>query len=429
MSAPRFVTGPGKAAAYVRIAAGVAVRYARRARSLGWSPAAYLRFLARALRLLLIFRHNKVVRTPRGLKIHLYLPAYPSPAFFHALDSKLVRRPPGPTTVVFSMTKACRYRCVHCYQRNDRGADLDEARLLDCARKMQQAGVAMFDIEGGEPLVRLPRLLSLMRALDERAEIWINTTGDGLTADVLADLRAAGLFGVMVSVHSTRPEVHDGMTGAAGSFDQAVRALRLFREHGVVTAINSVLPEDELRGGGLDVLMDFARDLGCDFVQLIHPKPAGLWLERRTDMQTDPALLRRVREDHVRFNSRACPDHPSLAAQVFEEDASVLGCTAGAVDRFYLNAHGEVQPCEFLNVSFGNVAEEPFETILARMREAFREPCCDWLCCTQCGAILDAARRHGVDGLPLPWPRTKELAAGWSRGPKTPVYDRLGVYR
>lgn len=424
-----FVTGIGKVAAYVRIAAGVAVRYARRRRSLGWSLRDYARFLARALRLLLIFRHNKVVRTPRGLKIHLYLPAYPSPAFFHALDSKLVRRPPGPTTVVFSMTKACRYRCVHCYQRNDRGADLDEALLLDCARAMQEAGVAMFDIEGGEPLVRLPRLLNLMRALDERAEIWVNTTGDGLTADAVGQLRAAGLFGVMVSVHSTRPEVHDGMTGVPGSLDQAVRALRLFKEHGVVTAVNSVLPENELRAGGLDGLMEFARDLRCDFVQLIHPKPAGVWLDRRTDMQTDPDLLRRVRADHLRFNSRACPGHPSLAAQVFEEDASVLGCTAGAVDRFYLNAHGELQPCEFLNLSFGNVAEEPFAAILARMREAFREPCCDWMCCTQCGAILDSARRHGIQGLPLPWPQTKELVARWSRGPKTPVYDRLGIYR
>ncbi len=429
MSRGPFVTGPGKVAVYARICAGVAVRYAARARELGWSVAGYARFLGRALRLLLIFRHNKVVRTPGGFKIHLYLPAYPSPAFFHALDSKLVRRPPGPTTVVLSMTKACRYRCVHCYQRNDRGADLDEALLLRSARAMQEAGVAMFDIEGGEPLVRLPRLLSLMRSLDERAEIWINTTGDGITDAAMAELKAARLYGVMVSVHSTSREVHDRMTGTEGSFDQAIRALRLFKRNGIVTAVNSVLPEDELRGGGLDRLMDFARDLRCDFVQLIHPKPAGLWLGRRTDMQNDPALLGRIRAGHLRFNSRACPDHPSLAAQVFEEDLAVLGCTAGGVDRFYLNAHGEVQPCEFLNISFGNVTEEPFETIFARMRGAFREPCGDWMCCTQCEAIRAMGARYGVEGLPLRWPQTRELIAGWNRGPKTPVYDRLGIYR
>jgi MoaA/NifB/PqqE/SkfB family radical SAM enzyme len=424
----RFLTGIGKGAVYARVAAHVAVRYAIRARALGWTPLDYGRFLRRALALLLVFRHNKVVRTHAGLKLHLYLPAYPSPAFFHALDSKLVRRPPAPTTVVFSMTKACRYRCLHCYQRTDRGEDLDEAVMLRTARSMQEAGVAMVDIEGGEPLVRFPRLLRLVRALDARAEIWVNTTGDGLTPEMLDELAAARLFGVMVSVHSPKRDLHDGMTGVPGAFDHAVRALRLFKARGLVTAINSVLSEQEIREGGLVELMEFARAQDCDFVQLIHPKPAGLWLDRRAEMQTDRAVIARVEAEHLRYNSPAFRDYPALAAQVFEESPRVLGCTAGGVDRFYLNAHGELQPCEFLNISFGNVNEEPFETLFARMREAFREPRCDWLCCTQCDAIRAIVEKNGLRDMPLPWPLTKELIAGWHRGSRTPIYNRLGIY-
>jgi len=425
----RFITGPAKAWTYVRIAAGVALRYARRMGELRWSPKDYILFLSRALRLLLVFRHNKAVRTRSGIKLHLYLPAYPSPAFFHALDAKLVRRPPGPTTVVFSMTKACRYRCEHCYQRTDRGADMDAELMAASAVAMRDAGVAMFDIEGGEPLLRFDRLIALMRALDERSEIWVNTTGDGLEENMLRELEDAGLYGVMISVHSTSREKHDRMTGVAGSFGSAVRALRMFKKHGFVTAVNSVLSEQEVRDGRLTDLMDFAGDQGCDFVQLIHPKPAGRWLGRREEMQTDPAVLRHLRAQHLRYNSRAFQGHPSLAAQVFEESPDVLGCTAGGVDRFYMNAHGEVQPCEFLNVSFGNVAEEPFETILARMRDAFREPCCDWLCCTQGAAIAAIARRNSLSDMPLRWPQTQELIAGWDRGGRTPVYDKLGIYR
>lgn len=405
------------------------MRYARRTRELRWSVAAYFRFLRRALRLLLIFRHNKVVRAANGFKIHLYLPAYPSPAFFHALDSKLVRRPPGPTTVVFSMTKACRYRCAHCYQRTDRGADLDEELMIRTARAMQEAGVAMFDIEGGEPFLRIPRLLNLVRSLDERAEIWVNTTGDGLADEAIEDLIAARLYGVMVSVHSPQREAHDRMTGVEGSFDTAVHVLRVCKQRGLVTAINSVLSEQEVRDGGLVRLMDFAKELQCDFVQLIHPKPAGRWLSKRTEMQTDPAVVERIRVEHLRYNSPACHDYPSLAAQVFEESESVLGCTAGAVDRFYLNAHGELQPCEFLNVSFGNVSEEPFETLLARMRNAFREPCCDWLCCTQAEGIRLLVEKHGLPDMPLRWPQTQELIGDWNRGPQTPIYKRLGIYQ
>ena len=52
-----------------------------------------------------------------------------------------------------------------------------------------------------------------------------------------------------------------------------------------------------------------------------------------------------------------------------------------------MGADGEVQPCEFLNVSFGNVRDEPFETILRRMREHLHTPSTDWLCCTQAETI------------------------------------------
>lgn len=424
-----YATGLGKCVAYARIAAHVAVRYAIRARALGWSPAAYVRFLRQALALLLVFRHNKIVRTRVGMKLHLYLPAYPSPAFFHALDSKLVRRPPGPVTVVFSMTKACRYRCVHCYQRSDRGADLDEALMIRVAQAMQEKGVALFDIEGGEPLARFPRLMRLIRALDDRAEIWINTTGDGLTEAMIAELDSAGLFGVMISLHSPEPEAHDAMTSVPGSFDQAVRALRMFKKAGLTTAINSVLSELEIRQGHLVRLMDFAKECQCDFVQLIHPKPAGNWLARREQMQTAPDVVAHIEREHLRYNSHAFRHYPALAAQVFEESPRVLGCTAGGVDRFYLNAHGELQPCEFLNISFGNVADEPFETVFARMRDAFREPGCDWLCCSQCDAIQAIAKQHNLRDMPLRWPQTRELVADWQRGPDTPIYKRLGIYR
>lgn len=423
-----FFVGAGKAAVYLRIAFAIPFRYARRPGALR-DPAGFVRFLVRALRLLLVFRHNKIVRTLRGFKLHLYLPAYPSPAFFHALDAKLRRAPPGPTTVVFSMTRACEYRCRHCYQRRDGGPDVDEERLIRTARAVRDAGVAFFNIEGGEPLLRFDRLLRLVRALDERCEIWVNTTGARADPGRLEALKDAGVFGLIVSIHSPDPSLHDGVTGVPGSFDTAVDALRRWRALGGATAINSVLAEDELRRGALDDLMRLARALACDYVQLIHPKPAGDWMGRTDGMQTDAALLEFVRREHRRYNGRGRPDDAALAAQVFEESADVLGCTAGGVDRFYVNAEGEVQPCEFLNLSFGNVNAEPFETIFARMRSYFRVPGTHWLCCTQAAEIHRQFREHGLKKTPLPPALSQALAARWDPGPPTGIYQRLGIYR
>ncbi|HUT24566.1 MAG TPA: radical SAM protein [Sumerlaeia bacterium] len=431
---PHFATGLSKAFVYARIVLHVAARYALRPSLFKRSPAAFGRFLWRAWRLLLIFRHNKVVRVSNGHKLHLYLPAYPSPAFFYALESKLLRQPPGAATVVFSMTKACPYKCAHCYQSRDGGPDLDEDLLLTTARDVQDAGVAMFDIEGGEPLVRFPRLLKLVQSIDERSEIWVNTTGScpraqGSLRDVLEKLRNAGLFGLMVSIHSPDPAKHDALTGVPGSFEVACDALKACREAGLAAAFNSVLSEEEIRRDGLEKLMRLARELDCDYVQLIHPKPAGNWMGRETSMQRDPRLIADIRERHLYYNSCAAHDYPSLAAQAFEESESVLGCSAGAVDRFYVNATGEVQPCEFLNISFGNVREESFSEIYRRMRSHFRIPCCDWLCCTQGQAIHDLFRKRGPERTPLPWSLTRELVETWDRGRPTPAYKALGIYQ
>lgn len=425
----RFLAGWRKLLIYLRIAAEVACRYGRRARRERWQLDSYLNFLLRASHLLLAFRHNKVVRVHNGYKLDLYLPAYPSAAFFHALDGKLLTNPPGAVTVVLSMTKACGYRCQHCYQRRDGGPDLEEGLLLQTAREMRDSGVAMFDVEGGEPLARFPRLLTLLGALDERSEVWVNTTGAGLTSQMLEELKSAGLFGLMVSIHSPDAATHDALTQVPGSFATACAAVRLCRDAGLVAAANSVLSEEEARSGGVDRLMELAHELDCDYVQLIHPKPAGMWLGRQEGMQHDARLIAELRQSHVLYNSGARAGYPALAAQVFEEAPNVLGCTAGAVDRFYVNASGEVQPCEFLNISFGNVGEEPFATILARMRSYFPTPCTDWLCCTQAEAIDRLYREHGLSHTPLPWELTRELASDWDRGPATPLYRKLGLYR
>lgn len=425
----RCMTGFAMVCVYVRIALHVALAYAVKPRMFRYNPFAYLLFLWRALNFLLIFRHNKVMRVFNGVKLHLYLPSYPSRAFFHTVEHKLIHTPPGSTTIVLSMTKACSYHCPHCYQKNDSGADLPEAKLLETARELQEAGVAMFDIEGGEPFLRFERLLALVQALDERAEVWLNTNGAGADRQQFAQLCDAGLFGIMVSIHSPDPRLHDAFTGVPGSFETACEILRICRDAGRVPAINCVMSEQEARAGELDRLMDLAKELGCTYVQLIHPKSAGAWLGKCDGMQTDVDLIHRLQDAHRLYNSGAKPGYPALSAQVFEERHDVLGCTSGAVDRFYINANGEVQPCEFLNISFGNLNDEPFSDILARMRSYFVVPCSDWLCVTQAQGIGALIKKHNLTRTPVPWQYTRELVENWDRGRPTPLYQRLGIYR
>ncbi|NQT59519.1 MAG: radical SAM protein [Bacteroidetes bacterium] len=425
MSNKHYLTGSSKFFLYLKIAAHVACKYI----SLARNPAIYVRFLRRALLLMKIFYPHKAVKVANGYKLHLYLPAYPSKAFFYTLESKLIKTPPGPTTLVFSMTKVCTYKCPHCYQRRDGGRDLPEDILLKTVRNLQDAGVALFNIEGGDPFLRFDRLRGILQELDDRSEIWVNTTGAGVDKEKLSVLKEVGLAGLMVSLHSPYPDVHDKFTGVTNSYDVACKTVRLCRELGLSAVCNSVLMEKDIKEGQLDMLMKTARDLDVDYIQLIHPKPSGMWLENVNLMQSDAPLIEWVRQEHARYNSRRMSDYPALAAQAAEETPESLGCTAGGVDRFYVNAAGEMQPCEFLNISFGNIKDEPFDVVLERMRSYFRFPCVDWICCTQAGAVAELMKKHSLTKTPIPWQYTRELVETWDRGEKTRFYRNIGIYK
>jgi len=417
------MTGLKKTIVYMFIAVHISAKYLFRVPLLK-----YPLFLKRALILLLNFRHHKIVRTAMGLKLDLYLPAYPSPAFFYALDNKLLKPDPAPVSVVFSMTKACPHKCPHCYQRKDEGKDLDLGKLIRTLLEVRDTGVSLFNIEGGEPFIHFDRLLSMLKALDNRSEIWVNTIGSFVDREKLEALKEAGLLGLMVSIHSPDAERHNAFIGDDGAFETACRTVKWAKELGLSITINSVLAEDEIRGGGLDRLMRLAKDMNADYVQLIHPKPSGMWLEKKAEMQKEAGVIKLVENLHLFYNSGAMKDFPALASQVFEERKEGLACTSGAVDRFYINATGEVQPCEFLNLSFGNVNEEDFDIIYKRMRSCFKHPASDWLCCTQAGAIHETIRKYGLTSTPVPWKHAREIVESWNRGEKTAFYERLGIY-
>jgi MoaA/NifB/PqqE/SkfB family radical SAM enzyme len=394
------------------------------------SPRRYFTFLRRLTVLLKVLWHNKVMRINGTYKFEIYLPAFPTPAFFHAIKKyDPATREPAALTVVLSMTKACAYQCPHCYQRMDQGKEVEIELLRRVAREMQDMGVTTFDIEGGEPMLRFDRLCELLTAFDERAEIWVNTTGDGLTRERAEQLRRLGVFGVYVSIHSADAATHDAFTGKQNAFGIACEAVTCLQDVGIATAINYCASPEDVRGDGVRRLFALARELGCSFVQVIHGKSAGGWLDKPDAMISESPLIDKLAKLHVEYNgSLRYRDYPAVAVQVFEESHDVFGCTAGGVDRFYVNHEGEVQPCEFINVSFGNIKDEPFIEIFRRMRGSFETPGSDWLCCTQAPGILAMIKTERLAKTPIPKEHTQKLVALWNKGQPTPLYRTLGIY-
>lgn len=429
MTPPRFLTGFPKGVFYIRLMIHVFCRYALEVLKGKLAAADFVRLIYRLILLLKVVVPNKVVRIGDTYKLELYIPAYPTPGFWETIG-KFISTDPGPATVVFSMTKSCGYRCPHCYQRNDTGADLDMELMKKAVRGMEEIGVTMFDIEGGEPLLQFDRLLRLLSAFDGKREIWVNTTGHLLTPEKARKMKDAGVYGVMISLHTPDPAECDRFTGIPGSFDNAREAARMFNEAGITVALNSCPTAELVENGGLDRIMRIAQEWRCSFVQVIHGKSAGAWLGKQDEMIKAREAIRRLRQFHLLHNTpNEFANATSASVQVYEESPNHFGCTAGGIDRFYLNANGEVQPCEFLNVSFGNVQQEDFKTIFARMRSFFRRPGTAWLCASEAHSIHRTLQESGLKTTPLPRHLTEKLVPTWNKGKPTRLYERMGLYR
>lgn len=387
-------------------------------------------FLRRLLLFLSKLDHNKFVRIGSLTRLDLYVPSFPTPAFYRGCEKFLVFDQPTPcTTVLISLTSACRFSCPHCYQRHDHGKDVSLEFLLPVVRKLCERGVVFFNLEGGDPFLVYERLRQVCATVEGRGEIWVNTTGDGITLERLQELRRLGLTALMFSLHAAEPAALNRFMQSDQAWTTMVRGIDLCHQAGVPVAFNTCLGGEAFRKGELERIMERAREFGACLVQLIKPKPAGAWLEGGASSFAAQDLAQ-LKELVWRYNhDPAYASYPAISAQVLEEDPTRFGCTAGGTDRFYLNAKGDVQPCEFLHLSFGNIAHEDFDPIYARMRRAFWPPGESWLCETCALTIGEAARKRTPLSLPLNPPETAQICAQWDRGRPTRIYQAIEQLR
>lgn len=304
-------------------------------------------------------------------------------------------------TLVFSITKKCVYRCEHCYAIQSLGKKdvLSFEQLLQIAREFQKIGVGMIAWEGGEPLLRFDELCELIRQTTDQSEAMLATTAHGLTDEKAARLAEAGLGAAIISLDHYDPDQHNAFRGNKRSFDMAVQGVRLFRENGVLPSIAICATRSIMEGDGLYRYLELAKQIGAAFIQILDATPSGNYLGK--DVALTRAQLERIKAFHKEVNSaRRYRDYPTIQARALLEDDDTFGCCGGNA-LCYVDNDANFQPCDLLQISFGNVLEEGARTVYDRMREFFPHPI-QGRCPAQTLHGKIAAVYDEVGSLPLP---------------------------
>jgi MoaA/NifB/PqqE/SkfB family radical SAM enzyme len=362
------------------------------ARMVGRLPAGHLWYLLRRM------RNEKPHRFAGRTRINTFFPPHPSPAFERFCQAVIARRR-VPFSTYLAVTGRCPYHCGHCSYAGRGGEELPTQPMLDVVSQVKALGTCTLGFTGGEPMLRddLPQLVAA--AGPEMATI-VFTAGCTLDAARAKELSRAKLTCVTVGVESADPVAHDAVRGAAGSFDEARQAVAVCRDAGLYTAVSTMATREKLASGEMGRMYALAEGWGCGELRVLTPVATGGWASCAAEMLS-PDERRALADFHVRCNRRR-DGGPAVACFAYLESPDLFGCGAG-YHHLFIDAAGEVCPCDLTPLSFGSVTREPLEAIWRRMGEHFPRPRCRCLMADLAGRIPAGA------ALPLPREQSERL--------------------
>jgi MoaA/NifB/PqqE/SkfB family radical SAM enzyme len=180
------------------------------------------------------------------------------------------------------------------------------------------------------------------------------------------DLRSAGLFSVCVSLDHWDAAVHDANRRYPGAFALACEAIEAFLGAGLHVGVSSVVSREMLARGEVPRLLEFLDGLHIHEAWLSEVKPSveAFWDDEHVFTEHDRLKLCALQDDWNRSRGRT-----GLTVNYLGhfEGAETFGCNAGG-KMVYVDAFGEVSPCVFMPMSFGNVGERPVDDLVAGMR-------------------------------------------------------------
>ena len=178
-----------------------------------------------------------------------------------------------PLFASYNVTGRCNMRCIFCNWWKNEIPELTTKKALEAIDAVCNLGVPFFDLSGGEPLLRKDLATLAKRVADHGCLVSMNTNGTLLNESRIKEL-ANTLDMVVVSLDGPK-EFHDKIRGVPGTFEKAIKTIKLLKANNVKVGINSVATPSNI-----DVLPKFIEEIRsfADFAQIqpIHPYPPPL---------------------------------------------------------------------------------------------------------------------------------------------------------
>lgn len=330
-----------------------------------------------------IIKGEKIVKFQDKYILSTFMPPFPSKAFFTHINAtkekenifkqQIYSMRSAPISIHISLTDRCMYNCLHCSAKGRvLENELSTEEWINVFKGLQDMNTSVIGLTGGEPLLR-DDIEMLIESIDDRSSVVLFTTGLNFTMEKALKLKEKGLFGVGISLDSHIKEEHNKLRRDEDAFGNAIKGIETASKAGLYTIVQTVVLRRDINEEKLCNLFSLAKKLGAHEVKILEPIISGnlLLKEDLDEIVYDNKSRKKLIEIQHRANKAGI--YPKITTFAYTESKEKYGCGAGT-QHSYISSSGDLYPCDFVPMNFGNVKNEKVSKLWMEMNEAIGNP-------------------------------------------------------
>lgn len=308
------------------------------------------------------------------------------------------RKSPAPFRLDLALTYRCNNKCLHCYSGKatvSRELSTEEwKKVIDRAFDL---GIPQILFTGGEPTLR-EDLIEIIKYAEAVGLVTGIVTNGRLLKDseYVNKLAEAGLDYAQVTLESQKPEIHDAITEATGSWNETVAGIKNLLKTTIYTNVNMTLNRKNLKYAA--EIVDFFQKLGLKRFSANGLIYAGKGVEVASSFAVEEKellpILEEIRNQARHYGMQFTWYTPTRYCEL-NPIALGLGikCCSACRITLCVEPDGDVIPCQSFFEKIGNILTSKWSDIWdhpicnsIRQKEYAPEKCKECLDLSVCGA-------------------------------------------
>ena len=274
----------------------------------------------------------------------------------------------GVLKAMINLTYRCDCNCDYCWCGSyDKYPDKELSRfeikkILNEIAKFPSI-FTLVSFIGGEPFLKEDIYELIDYASKKGLFSEMESDGIKLSKSEVLKLKKAGLSHIFIKIEGSDADKHNKLAKIDGCFEKAIKGIKTCVKEGLSCSIFMNVSKKKIKEDEVSKIIDLGRSLGVNSVRMIYPMLSGRWLAREDQGLTD--------EERKQVEKLLDPGFVYLESSDSVYAGKERMCAALSRKFFHISCYGEVQPCPFVPVSFGNLHSK---TLFEALNYMWRHP-------------------------------------------------------